>query len=80
MANDRKASSPDDRKASSGSAGPREAADRGPGAHSGREQQPKERTVHGTASAAEGYSPHGTGEGEALKGREKDDTEDSDNP
>lgn len=71
---------PDERKASSGSAEPSDAAHRGPGAHSGREQQPKERTVPGTASAAEGYRPHGTGEGEALKGREKDDAQASDNP
>ncbi|MGW0700171.1 hypothetical protein ACWD0A_12825 [Streptomyces sp. NPDC002867] len=47
-------------------------ADRGPGAHSGREQQAGQRTVPGTASAAEGYDPHGTGAGEPLKGREKD--------
>jgi len=75
---------PDERKPPSGSAEPhgsteapesRKATDRGPGAYSGFEQQPKERIVPGTASAAEGYSPHGTGEGEALKGREKDDAE-----
>ncbi len=45
-------------------------ADRGPGAHSGRETQPRPGVVPGTASAAEGYSGGGTVEGEPLKGVE----------
>jgi hypothetical protein len=46
--------------------------DRGPGAHSGLEQEARERVVPGTASAAEGYSGGGTGAGEPLKGVEDD--------
>ncbi|MFF8841155.1 hypothetical protein ACF08N_00245 [Streptomyces sp. NPDC015127] len=46
--------------------------DRGPGAHSGRERQPGRRTVPGTASATEGYSPGGTRSGEPLEGVESD--------
>jgi hypothetical protein len=42
--------------------------DRGPGAHSGLEQEAQDRVVPGTASAAEGYSGGGTGAGEPLKG------------
>jgi len=49
-------------------------ADRGPGAHSGREAQPRHAVVPGTASAAEGYSGGGTVEGEPLKGVEARDT------
>ncbi|PJE95340.1 hypothetical protein CUT44_23920 [Streptomyces carminius] len=45
-------------------------ADRGPGAHSGRETQMEHRVVPGTASAAEGFSGGGTVEGEPLKGVE----------
>ncbi|GHF67961.1 hypothetical protein GCM10010218_56860 [Streptomyces mashuensis] len=46
--------------------------DRGPGAHSGAEQQARERTVPGTASAREGYGPEGgTAGGEALEGVER---------
>ncbi|MGW7288409.1 hypothetical protein ACWGH4_23305 [Streptomyces sp. NPDC054847] len=55
----------------------RREADRGPGAHSGREQQPQERTVPGTASATEGYNSRGTGSGESLEGVQKDDEESS---
>jgi hypothetical protein len=46
--------------------------DRGPGAHSGREQEAQERVVPGTASAKEGYSGGGTGAGEPLEGVEDD--------
>ncbi|CAL9354981.1 MULTISPECIES: hypothetical protein [Streptomyces] len=45
-------------------------ADRGPGAHSGRETRMEHRVVPGTASAAEGFSGGGTVEGEPLKGVE----------
>ncbi|MDG9705824.1 hypothetical protein [Streptomyces sp. DH37] len=45
-------------------------ADRGPGAHSGRETRMEHRIVPGTASAAEGFSGGGTVEGEPLKGVE----------
>ncbi|GAA3650742.1 hypothetical protein ACG5V6_13255 [Streptomyces chitinivorans] len=45
-------------------------ADRGPGAHSGRETRMEHRTVPGTASAAEGFSGGATVEGEPLKGVE----------
>jgi hypothetical protein len=55
----------------------KERTDRGPGAHSGREQQPQERTVPGTASATEGYNSRGTGSGEPLQGVQKDDEEGS---
>ncbi len=48
----------------------RKAPERGPGAHSRREQPAQDRIVPGTASAAEGYSRGGTAEGEALKGVE----------
>ncbi|MGW0931064.1 hypothetical protein [Streptomyces sp. NPDC002644] len=47
--------------------------DRGPGAHSGLEQEAQERVVPGTASATEGYSGGGTGAGEPLKGVEDED-------
>ncbi|NYV75625.1 hypothetical protein [Streptomyces sp. UH6] len=49
-----------------------ETPDRGPGAHSGLEQEARERVVPGTASAAEGYSGGGTGAGEPLEGVEDD--------
>ncbi|MEU8546203.1 hypothetical protein AB0C81_04185 [Streptomyces roseoverticillatus] len=40
-----------------------------PGAHSGRESRPRERSVPGTASAREGYQPQGgTAQDEALEG------------
>ncbi|MBT2365674.1 hypothetical protein J7E88_10165 [Streptomyces sp. ISL-10] len=51
--------------------------DRGPGAHSGQERQPGQRTVPGTASAAEGYSRGGTSSGEPLEGVERDEEEDT---
>jgi hypothetical protein len=42
-----------------------------PGAHSGAESQPRERTVPGTASAKEGYQPdRGTTAGKPLEGIE----------
>lgn len=51
--------------------GAREPRERGPGAHSGAEQQATRRTVPGTASAAEGYRPgEGTEGGEPLRGVE----------
>ncbi|MEU1894168.1 hypothetical protein [Streptomyces pristinaespiralis] len=53
-------------------------ADRGPGAHSGREQQPQERTVPGTASATEGYESGGTAGGETLRGVQRDEEEEGD--
>ncbi|MEU9579015.1 hypothetical protein [Streptomyces chilikensis] len=49
-----------------------ETPDRGPGAHSGLEQEAQERVVPGTASATEGYSGGGTGAGEPLQGVEDD--------
>lgn len=48
----------------------RDPADRGVGAHSGKERQARPGVVPGTASAAEGYSEGGTVEGEPLKGVE----------
>ncbi|MEV6962083.1 hypothetical protein AB0M97_23430 [Streptomyces sp. NPDC051207] len=48
-----------------------------PGAHSGSESQPRERSVPGTASAKEGYQPsHGTTAGNPLEGLESEDRED----
>ncbi|GGY98724.1 hypothetical protein [Streptomyces poonensis] len=42
-----------------------------PGAHSGSESRPRDRTVPGTASAKEGYQPgRGTGAGKPLEGLE----------
>ncbi|MFC4496958.1 hypothetical protein ACFPA8_22770 [Streptomyces ovatisporus] len=43
-------------------------ADRGPGAHSGQEQQARPHVVPGVASGSEGYSPGGTGAGDPLQG------------
>ncbi|MEE1941313.1 hypothetical protein V1L54_18185 [Streptomyces sp. TRM 70361] len=52
-------------------------ADRGPGAHSGRETQMEHRVVPGTASAAEGFSGGGTVAGEPLKGVEAEAPQDA---
>lgn len=50
---------------------PRPRTEKGPGAHSGAEQQPQERVVPGTASAQEGYpTKGGTAGGESLAGVE----------
>jgi hypothetical protein len=48
-------------------------SDEEPGAHSGGESQARERVLPGTASAAEGYSPSGTGtaQDDPLAGVEK---------
>ncbi|MEV5440735.1 hypothetical protein AB0K80_32740 [Streptomyces sp. NPDC052682] len=47
-----------------------------PGAHSGAEDQARERTIPGTASANEGYQPtRGTVAGNPLEGIEADDQE-----
>ncbi len=43
-------------------------ADRGPGAHSGREEQARPHVVPGVASGSEGYSTGGTGAGDPLQG------------
>ncbi|MEU2925791.1 hypothetical protein ABZ636_12180 [Streptomyces sp. NPDC007251] len=46
-------------------------SDEEPGAHSGGEQQARDRSVPGTASAKEGYQPHrGTTAGKPLEGVE----------
>ncbi|TDD85499.1 hypothetical protein [Actinomadura rubrisoli] len=51
-------------------------ADRGPGASSGQEEQPRARVVPGTGSAAEGYEPAdaggGTKAGDPIAGVEKE--------
>ncbi|MFK4148402.1 hypothetical protein [Streptomyces sp. NPDC004065] len=45
-----------------------------PGAHSGGESLPRDRTVPGTASAKEGYQPErGTSAGDPLEGLESED-------
>ena len=43
-------------------------ADRGPGAHSGQEEQARPHVVPGVASGSEGYTPGGTGAGDPLQG------------
>lgn len=43
-------------------------ADRGPGAHSGGEEQARPQVVPGVASGAEGYTTGGTGAGDPLRG------------
>jgi hypothetical protein len=48
-------------------------ADRGPGAHSGGEEQARPQVVPGVASGAEGYTTGGTGAGEPLRGVRADD-------
>ncbi|KAB2350363.1 hypothetical protein F8566_11375 [Actinomadura rudentiformis] len=45
--------------------------DRGPGASSGAESQPRERVVPGMGSATEGYDSGGTRQGDPLSGVEK---------
>ncbi|AEW99170.1 hypothetical protein [Streptantibioticus cattleyicolor] len=50
-------------------------ADRGPGAHSGREQRARERSLPGTASAAEGYSDSATARNDPLRGLTPEDSE-----
>ncbi|MFF8811686.1 hypothetical protein [Streptomyces pactum] len=57
------------RREAAGQASP----DRGPGAHSGAERQPRDRAVPGTASNREGYTTEGgTAHGEQLAGVEAD--------
>ncbi|WP_129843725.1 hypothetical protein [Streptomyces sp. RFCAC02] len=41
---------------------------RGPGAHSGHEDEAHDRVVPGTASAAEGYTESATAQGDPLRG------------
>jgi hypothetical protein len=51
--------------------------DRGPGAHSGREDRPHDRRIPGTASAREGYQTEGgTAHGDPLEGLKREDRED----
>ncbi|MDT0346903.1 hypothetical protein [Streptomyces litchfieldiae] len=48
---------------------------RGPGAHSGREREPRERIIPGTATAAEGFTESDTARGDPLHGVVTEDAE-----